>query len=62
VDGAVPGVKGAVDLSGRPLTNYEDWQQGMLVLKYREDDPRYVLDTIHIQDGWAMYAGHEFSA
>lgn len=62
VDGAVPSVKGAVDLSGRPIKNYEDWQQGMLVLRYREDDPRYALDTIHIQDGWAMYGGQEFSA
>lgn len=62
VDGAVPGVKGAVDLSGKPLVNYEDWQQGVMVLRYREDDPKYVLETIHIQDGWAMFAGQEFTA
>lgn len=61
VDGAVPSVKGAMDLSGRPLTNYEDWQQGVLILRYRDDDPRYVLDTIHIQNGWAMYAGQEIT-
>jgi predicted phosphodiesterase len=60
VDGAVPSVKGAVDLSGRPIRNYEDWQQGVLVIRYREDDPRWVLDPIHIQDGWAMWAGQEF--
>ena len=62
VDGAVPSVKGAVDLSGRPIKNYEDWQQGMMVLHYRPDDPRYSLDTIHIQDGWALYKGQEFTA
>jgi predicted phosphodiesterase len=62
VDGAVPSVKGAVDLSGKPLTNYEDWQQGVIILRYRDDDPRYVLDTIHIQDGWAVYFGQEFAA
>lgn len=62
VDGAVPSVKGAVDLSGRPIKNYEDWQQGLLVLRYREDDPRYSLDTIHIQEGWAMYGGQVFEA
>lgn len=61
VDGAVPSVKGAMDLSGRPLTNYEDWQQGVMILRYRDDSPKYVLDTVHIQDGWAMYAGQEFS-
>lgn len=62
VDGAVPGVKGAVDLSGRPLVNYEDWQQGLIVLRYQEEDPRYVLETVHIQGGWAMYGGQEFNA
>lgn len=62
VDGAVPGVKGATDLSGRPLVNYEDWQQGVMVLRYLDDDPRYSLETIHIQDGWAMYKGQEFAA
>ena len=60
VDGAVPGVKGAVDLHGRPIKNYEDWQQGMIVLRYQDDNPRYVLDTIHIQEGWAMFGGREF--
>lgn len=62
IDGAVPSVKGAMDLTGRPIKNYEDWQQGMLVLHYREDDPRYSLNMIHIQEGWALYAGQEFKA
>jgi len=62
VDGAVPGVKGAVDLHGRPIKNYEDWQQGMIVLHFHDDDPRYVLDTIHIQEGWAMFGGQIFEA
>lgn len=62
VDGAVPGVKGAMDLSGRPIKNYEDWQQGLIVLHFRENDPKYVLDTVHIQDGWAMFGGQEFVA
>jgi predicted phosphodiesterase len=62
VDGAVPGVKGAVDLNGRPLVNYEDWQQGVAVLHYNDRDPKYVLDMIHIQAGWAVYAGQEFVA
>lgn len=62
VDGAVPSVKGATDLSGRPIKSFEDWQNGMMVLRYRESDPRYALDSIHIQDGWALYGGQEFSA
>ncbi len=62
VDGAVPSMKGAQSLSGVPIKSYEDWQQGALVLRYREDDPRYVLDPIHIQDGWCMYGGQEFTA
>jgi hypothetical protein len=62
VDGAVPGVKGAMDLTGKTLTNYEDWQQGVIVLRWNDRDPRYVLDTIHIQQGWAMYGGQSFEA
>jgi UDP-2,3-diacylglucosamine pyrophosphatase LpxH len=62
VDGAVPSVKGAMDLNGRPIKSYEDWQQGMCVVRYREDDPRYSLDLIHIQDGWTIYGGQEFKA
>lgn len=62
VDGAVPGVKGAVDLSGRPLTNWEDWQQGALVLHYLDDDPRHHVETVHIQDGWTLFRGQEIAA
>lgn len=62
VDGAVPSVKGAVDLAGRPIKNYEDWQQGLLILRYRENEPKYVLETIHIQDGWAVWGGQAFQA
>lgn len=62
VDGAVPSMKGAQSLSGIPLKSYEDWQQGMLVVRYKDDDPRYVLEAVHIQDGWAMYGGVEFNA
>lgn len=61
-DGAVPSAKGAMDLTGRPIRSYEDWQNGMLVLRYRDNDPRFSLDPIHIQDGWAMYGGQEFVA
>jgi len=62
VDGAVPSMKGAVDLTGRPIRNFEDWQQGLIVLRYTEDSPKYVLETVHIQDGWAMYGGQEVVA
>jgi len=62
VDGAVPSMKGANGLDGKPIINYEDWQQGMLVVRYKEDDPRYVVDPVHIQDGWAFYGGQEFNA
>jgi predicted phosphodiesterase len=60
VDGAVPSMKGAQTLSGVPIKSYEDWQQGLLVLRYRDDSPRFVLDAVHIQGGWAMYGGQEF--
>lgn len=38
LDGAVPSVKGGVDLLGRPLVSYENWQNGMAVVTYKEGD------------------------
>lgn len=62
VDGAVPSMKGAVDLTGRPIVSYEDWQQGVLVITYNDRDPRYSVELVHIQDGWTVFRGQELTA
>ena len=34
IDGAVPSTKGGIDLDGRPVVRYEDWQTGIAVVEY----------------------------
>jgi hypothetical protein len=63
IDGAIPSTKGGVDLDGRPLTRYENWQQGLGIVKYEDSGAhRFSYDVIPIYDGWAMYNGKEYQA
>jgi hypothetical protein len=62
IDGAVPSVKGSTDPFGRPVTHFENWQQGLAVVNYIEGDGPFSVDTIHIHDGYAIYQGEEYVA
>jgi len=63
IDGAIPSTRGGVDLDGRPLTRYENWQQGLGVVQYEDSGAhRFSYDVIPIYDGWAMYNGKEYQA
>ena len=62
ITGQVPSTKGGVDLDGRPLTRIEDWQQGIAVVDYQEGDGMFTYQNIAIHDGWAAWAGKEYSA
>lgn len=63
IDGAVPSTKGGVDLDGRPLVRYENWQQGVSVVTYeRSGDHRFSYEVMPIYNGWGMYQGKEFIA
>lgn len=57
VDGAVPSVHGAIGGDGRPATVYEDWQNGVAVIRYTDDDFR--VDLVQIEDGMTVYMGQE---
>jgi hypothetical protein len=61
IDGAVPSTKGGTDLDGRPLTRYENWQQGLSVVQYAEGDGKFNLEMVTIRDGWAIYRDKEYS-
>lgn len=54
IDGAVPSVKGSTALDGRPVTSYENWQQGLAVVHYREGNSPFSIDLVHIntQEGY----------
>ena len=61
VDWAVPSYNGGVNIHEKPVTYYENWQQGMGVLWY-QDDGFFSVDPIRIHDGRAVYQGTEFRA
>lgn len=46
IDGAVPSMHGSQDLYGRPLTNFEDWQQGFGIVLH--DNKRFSYQQYHI--------------
>jgi hypothetical protein len=60
VDGAVPSVKGGVDVKGRALQYFENWQQGVSVIFFKDgDDDSFHFDQVHIHKGKTMYRGQE---
>lgn len=63
IDGAIPSTRGGVDLDGRPLTRFENWQQGIGVVTYEDDgDHKFAYEVATIYDGWMMYRGKEYNA
>ena len=62
IDGAVPSTKGGIDLDGVPLQSYEDWQQGLAVVRYEPGDGRFIYHDIAIFDGYAQWRDREIRA
>jgi len=62
IDGAVPSTKGGTDLDGRPITRFEDWQQGLCVVDYEEGDGSFWLEMVPIREGKARWRGTDYSA
>lgn len=61
VDGVVPGVHGARHLNGEKATYYENWQQGVAVVRYLESGKFYV-ELVQIEDGRGFHGGQELVA
>ena len=60
VDGAVPSVKGGVDGKGQALQYFENWQQGVSVIFFKDgNDDSFHFDQVHIHKGKTMYRGQE---
>jgi len=60
VDGAVPSVNGSTDVHGMPATHWEDWQQGVSVVRY--NDTEFFVETHQIVDGRTIVGGQVFQA
>jgi hypothetical protein len=62
IDGAVPSTHSSTDVQGRPLENYENWEQGLLVVHYHPDG-RFYVEPISIDlNHAAMYRGKVYQA
>lgn len=60
IDGAVPSVKGGIDAFSRPVKSWEDWTQGLAIVRYQEGDGKFTLESVPIFEGWAMHHGREY--
>lgn len=62
IDGTVPSTKGSTDIMGRPVTSFENWQQGLAVVTYQEGDSPFGLEHVYINDGFAIFRGQPIAA
>ena len=60
IDGAVPSTKSGIDPMGRPAKSWEDWQQGVAIVRYQEGDGRFHIEPIEIIEGKAIHDKQEF--
>lgn len=61
IDGVVPGVKGAIDPLGRPVVSYENWQQGIAIVQYKDGDSPFHVDLVPIHDHGAVALGKHYA-
>lgn len=63
-DGSVPGtMTGTDEATGLPIRSFQDWHQGVGVVRYDEDAkhlPR--VEDVTIDEGFALHGGQEFVA
>lgn len=60
VDGAVPSTKNGLDETGRPLTRWESWQQGVMVVQVDVTTGWWDVELVRIHSGRARWRGKEF--
>lgn len=61
VDGAVPSVNGSTKIDGSPATYWENWQQGIAVFTIDQNN-RFFVELVQIEDGVAWFRGNKFIA
>lgn len=61
IDGMVPSVHGARHLDGSKATYWENWQQGVAVVRYRDSGEFYV-ELVQIDSGRGFHQGQELVA
>lgn len=62
VDGAVPSTRSQIDAFGAAVTSFEDWQQGVTVVRYQDGNGKFSLEEVPIFEGWAKHRDQEFTS
>lgn len=65
IDGSVPSTKNGYDLSGKPVENYEDWQQAICIVDYEDGDNAFNVQPTYIDtfnNYRAVYNGRVYEA
>lgn len=61
IDGAVPSMKSSITVRGVPARHFENWQQGVMVVRYQPGDGRFAVEMVPIFDGVAVHNGNVFT-
>lgn len=61
IDGVVPSVHGARHLDGSKAQYFENWQQGVAVIRYH-DSGQFYVELVQIEDGMGYHQGQELVA
>lgn len=63
IDGAVPSANNrGSGRNGQPRLHWENWQQGLAVVRFEPGDGRFHIESVPIFNGWAIHRGVEFHA
>lgn len=65
LDGSVPSRNRGVDLAGKPVENYENWQQAIAVVEYEDGDSPFNVTPVYINtfnNYQAIYNGRKYEA
>jgi len=60
IDGGVPSGKSSITVRGVPAKAWENWQQGVGIVRYHEDG-RFAWEQVMIFEGTALHAGRVFT-
>lgn len=60
IDGAVPSMKSATDVHGRPVPAVENWAQGVGVVTFEPGDGRFAYEQVAIYSGEAVFRGRAY--
>ena len=48
IDGGVPSFKGSTGLDGRPIRSFENWQQGIAIVDYKDGNAPFSVHSVYI--------------